>query len=439
MTKRIFKNILFVSMLVLCTSFVLFLGVLYKYFSDQQIKQLEEHLQYTVSAVEESGLTYLEKLPKGETRITLIAANGDVLFDNKADIKLMPNHREREEVQKALANGKASSTRYSKTMTEETTYYAMRLENGSVLRLSVTRLTLLALILSMVQPICLILLFATACAIFFANRLSKKLVEPLTSINYERPLTSDTYDELAPVLRRMEEQRKKIISQAEELAKERAEFTANVSHELKTPLQAIMGSAELLEHDFVKKEDVPIFLGRIRSESERLLTLINNIISLSRLDEKGDFSFEKLDLYDLAYEEVQVLKPIAEKCNVNLVVQGNHLEILGVRQLFHDIIYSLCENAIKYNVKNGSVSVRVYQKDERAHIEVQDTGIGIPQEHQAHVFERFYRVDKSRSKETGGTGLGLSIVKHAVEYMHGTIDLESSEGKGTKIVVSLAM
>ena len=436
MTKRIFNNIICVAAVVLVASFALFFGVLYKYFSGEQAKFLQNNLAFTTSAVEEYGYDYLKKLPALETRITLIDTDGSVLFDNKSDSRLMENHKDRKEVKAAKENGRGESFRYSATLMEETEYYANHLKDGKVLRVSATRLTPFALILSMIQPIGIVLVIAGACSIALARKLAKNLVEPLTKINFDKPLESDTYDEIAPVLKRLEEQRKKILSQADYLAKERIQFTANVTHELKTPLQSIMGSAELLQHNYVKAEDVPTFLERIHSEAVRLLTLINNIISLSHLDEKEKYKFECLDLFELVDEEIVALYPLSEKHKVLLTASGRHCLIFGVRELLHEVIYNLCENAIKYNVENGRVDINVYQEDGKTYLKVKDTGIGIPEEHQPRIFERFYRVDKSRSKETGGTGLGLSIVKHAAQYMNGSIDLKSKVGEGTEITIA---
>lgn len=545
MTKRIFRSILLVALAVLVACFALFLGVLYNYFGSIQANQLKTQLLFAAEGMERNGIAYLEKLDKGDFRLTWVAADGTVLYDNQTDPTQMENHAQREEIKEALAYGEGESARYSSTLTQQTLYNATRLTDGTVLRISISRMTTLSLVVAMLQPLCIVLAIALVLSGFLAARLSRKIVRPLEAINYDRPLENDTYEELAPILTRMEQQHNLIRNQQRELQnrknefyaviskmneglvllngkneilsinpaaekffavrgesvgkdfiaverstvitdaiedakkngyaelqlsrkgreymlrasrvedsgsgivllvfditerifaeRNRREFTANVSHELKTPLQAIMGSAELLENNLVKQEDVPLFVGRIRSEAGRLVTLIDDIIRLSQLDEKSELPLEEVELLELVHNEVASLQSVADARNINLEVKGESVRMQGVRQLLHEIVYNLCENAIKYNVEGGSVTVTVGAEQESAVMRFKDTGIGIAPEHQDRIFERFYRVDKSHSRSIGGTGLGLSIVKHAVEYMNGEIHIDSRPGVGTEITVS---
>lgn len=540
MTKRIFSAILLVALAVLLACFVLFLGVLYNYFGSVQAEQLKTELSFAADGVEQNGLAYLQGLHAGNCRLTWVDAEGNVLFDSQTAPDQMENHAQRQEIQQALATGSGESARYSFTLTEQTLYYASRLDDGSVLRISVSRRTTLSLVLSMLQPLCMVLTVALVLSGILAARLSKKIVQPLEAINSEHPPESSTYEELTPILNRMEQQHTLIRTQQEELderqrefysiiskmneglvllnekglilsinpaaehffrtdgnsagkdfsavehsaditgaietarqtgyaelqisrdgreyllrashaeesvsgivllifditervfaERNRREFTANVSHELKTPLQAIMGSAELLENNLVKPEDIPTFVTRIRSEASRLVTLIEDIIRLSQLDEKTELPTEDVELLELVSNEAASLQSLADARHITLEVRGEPVHILGVRQLLHEIVYNLCENAIKYNVDGGSVTVTVGE----TFLRVKDTGIGIENAHQDRIFERFYRVDKSHSRQIGGTGLGLSIVKHAVEVMNGQIKLDSQPGVGTQITV----
>ncbi|MCF0137844.1 MAG: two-component sensor histidine kinase [Oscillospiraceae bacterium] len=548
MTRRIFRSILAVAVAVLLSCIALVMGVLYNYFGSVQEKELLTQLALAAEGVEQSGMDYLRALDGSESRLTWIDAEGRVLFDSRSEAESMENHAEREEIRQALETGSGRSSRYSATLTEQTDYYALRLSDGTVLRSSTARLTMLALTLSMLYPFVLILAAALALSLVLARRLSRKIVSPLENINLDKPLDNDAYEELSPILTRLEMQHREIKLQKEELRerkneflavignmreglvllsdngtvlsinpaakaffgvrgsctgqgfitverdreinltmeaarrngsaelslsrggreyqlrvsrveaedrplglvisvfditdrvfaeRSRREFTANVSHELKTPLQSIMGSAELLENGLVRTEDVPRFIGRIRRESARLLALIEDIIRLSQLDEKAELSFEELELYELVREELSALEPKAAERNVKLAITGDKATLCGVRQLLGEVVFNLCDNAIKYNRDGGSVTVNVSESGENAVITVSDTGIGIPHEAQDRVFERFYRVDKSRSRQIGGTGLGLSIVKHAVQYMDGSVSLESEHGAGTAVTVTI--
>ena len=546
MTSKIFKSIIAVAAVVLMTGFVIITGVLYQYFGTVQEAQLKDELSLAVNATEQMGIDYLRNLDSERYRLTWITADGTVIFDSHADEKAMENHAEREEIQEAFITGQGSSTRKSDTLTEQTIYEAMRLSDGSVLRISVSRATALKLVLGLLQPIIVVLLIAIAFSAWLAHHISRKLMEPLNAVDLENPLENEVYEELSPLLHRIHAQQLEIYSQmgilkqkqeefdqitanmkealvlldhtgrilsinpaaqalfdtnkncigedfvtverrqnmrnaleeAEQngscifrdnkngreyqfdlsridsegtykgmvilafditeqvnAEKHRREFTANVSHELKTPLQTIIGSAELMESGVVKEEDVPRFVGHIRKEASRLVTLIDDIIRLSQLDENAELPEEQVSLKEISEEVCEILAETAILKDVSLEVAGDTGLITGVRKLLYEIVYNLCDNAIKYNVQGGSVRISVSDEPDKLCLTVQDTGIGIAPEEHSKIFERFYRVDKSHSKQSGGTGLGLSIVKHAVQYHHGEIAVESELNKGTKIMV----
>lgn len=547
MTKRIFRATLLVGVAVLIASLALVMGVLYSYFGRVQESQLRDELSLAAVGVEKNGTDYLRALQSHQYRITWVRADGTVVYDTQVDAETMENHAQRQEIQQALAAGEGESSRYSSTLLQKTVYYAQRLPDGTVLRLSAVRVTAGVLVLNMLQPILLVLAAALILSGVLAGRLARRITEPLNRLDLEHPLENDTYEELAPLLRRMEHQRRQIDRQMGELRqrseefdqitgsmneglvlldetgailsinpaarrlldadgdcvgqdfltvdrdvtmsdalrqaaeqghsefrgerngreyqfdvtriqtegrtagtvllvfdvterafaeRNRREFTANVSHELKTPLQGIIGSAELLENGMVKQEDVPRFVGHIRAEAQRLVTLIGDIIRLSQLDEGEPMPTEPVELLAVAREVAENLRSAAETRNVTVEVTGTPATVSGVRRLLYEIVLNLCDNAIKYNTEGGRVEVEVAQDGGTAAVTVRDTGIGIPPEHQSRVFERFYRVDKSHSKASGGTGLGLSIVKHAVQYHHGVIQLKSEVGKGTEIRVT---
>ena len=547
MTKKIFKSIMVVAGAVLIASLVIIMGCLYRYFSNVQGKQLEDELSLAVIAVEKDGRNYLEELQSREYRLTWVAENGEVIYDTQSDGEHMENHADREEIQEALRNKEGKSSRYSTTLLEKTLYCARQLKDGSVLRISVSSVTIWVLVLGMIQPILIVVVVALILSGILASRISKHIMEPLNSLDLEKPLENNTYEELAPLLNRINRQHRQIDVQLSELQRKndeftqithgmteglvllnekniilninpaalklfhtshfckgkdfltvernhdvsraiqdafssghseirmeregkeyqihinriesngsvigavvlafditeaafaernRKEFTANVSHELKTPLQSIMGSAELMENGLVKPEDMTRFVGHIRTEAGRLVTLIDDIIRLSQLDERCDMPFENVDLYEVASDVMAGLADIAAAKDIEVTLTGGAVRVKSVRRLLTEIIFNLCDNAIKYNKSGGTVEVAINRKENNAVIAVKDSGIGIPPEHQSRIFERFYRVDKSRSKESGGTGLGLSIVKHAVQYLNGKIDLQSSPGQGTMIQIS---
>ena len=547
MIKRIFRSVCGAALAVFLFSTVLFMGVLYEYFSGVQRGQLRMQTELAAQGAAHEGLAYFEGVDLDGIRVTWIQADGAVLFDSRSDLAGMENHLEREEIRQALAEGFGESSRYSETLLERAVYCARRLPDGTVLRLSTAQMTPLMLMLGMLQPICIIFLAAVLLSMALASRLSRTVVKPLNELDLDDPLHNKGYEEVKPLLGRIANQQRQIRRQEEELRrrqaefeavtkgmaegivllnekeiilsmnraamglfgadsscmgkylrsvnrsielqallqkaaggqhaemrmelsggtyqldaspvrsdglvsgvvllmldvteKERAErlrreFTANVSHELKTPLQTISGSAELLANGMAAGEDVPAFAKGIHTEAQRMIRLVEDIIHLSHLDEGvEDMPWEDADLYGLAEETIKGLRPQAEAAGVEIRLEGGPAIMHGIRRLLQSVLVNLCDNAVKYNRPGGSVSVTVERDGGGVALSVADTGIGIPPEHQEHIFERFYRVDKSRSKETGGTGLGLSIVKHAVQLHGGEIRLHSQPGEGSTVEV----
>lgn len=546
MTKKIFQSILLVAGAVLLASLLIIMGFLYDYFGGVEENQLRDELSLAAAAVEDGGTDYLSQLTADRYRLTWIAADGSVLYDTRTDAESLENHASRAEVSQALTTGTGESTRYSSTLMEKTMYYAQRLADGTVLRISISRATVGMIAVGMIQPLLIVLIVALILSGLLARRLSRRIVDPLNSLDLEHPLDNDAYEELSPLLKRIHRQHVEIQTQLRELhertdeftqitgsmreglvlldehgsilsinaaaqalfgadaqcvgrdfltiersheisaaiqaavadghsevraeragrvyqfdisritsdgkllgtvilafditeqefaERNRREFTANVSHELKTPLQGIIGSAELIENGMVKPDDLPRFVGHIHAEAARLVTLIDDIIRLSQLDEGDAMPTEPVDLLAVSQEAAENLQDAAAARGVTVGVTGQPAVIPGVRRLIYEIVYNLCDNAIKYNRDGGRVDVTVAADADGSSITVADTGIGIAPEHQGRVFERFYRVDKSHSKASGGTGLGLSIVKHAVQYHHGRIELESTPGTGTTIRV----
>ena len=542
MTSKIFRSTVFVAVVVLLCSLGIVMGVLYNHFTGVQVQQLKDELSLAVTGTEQYGNAFLENVEADRFRVTWIDKDGTVLFDTQVDQTTMENHADREEIQEAFVTGSGSAVRTSSTLTEQTYYEARRLSDGTVLRISANQASAWALMIDMLWPIILIAVLAIGLSSLLARRMATKIVEPLNRLNLEQPLSNDTYEEISPLLRRINQQHLQINSQMRTLQRKtdefiqitsnmqeglvvldketrirsinfaamrifraeetcvgnsffqinrssalrqalndaldkghgsvllelegriyrfdmssiqsdgnllgavilavdvtesqnaeklRREFSANVSHELKTPLQGIIGSAELLESGMVKPEDESRFVGHIRKEASRLVNLVEDIIRLSQLDEGVELSAENVDMLALCEEVKTVLESSAAEKNVSLQITGAGFTVQGVRRLLYEIVYNLCDNAIKYNVPGGSVHITAQDSK----IIVRDTGIGIPTEHKDRIFERFYRVDKSHSKQSGGTGLGLSIVKHAAAYHKAVITLESTPGKGTTIIV----
>lgn len=545
MTGKIFRAILTVALIVLVISLLTVTGFLYDYFGTIQEKELRDQLNFAAVGTESLGISFLEKLRGENYRLTLIQEDGRVLFDTDADPQTMENHRDREEIQQAFWGGTGRSSRYSSTLTEKTTYEAVRLTDGTVLRISVSHYTSWLLLLGMIQPVLIIGLLAAVLSGLLASSMAKKVVAPLNTLDLEHPLENDTYPELSPLLHRIHVQHQEIeiqiknlqqknnefqlvtdnmgeglvllnengivltintaakkifqtddncigedfltvdrkqdlhnsISQALETGhcslkscrnnreynfdinriesegkvlgavmlifditlqsegeRRRREFTANVSHELKTPLQSIIGSTELLENNMVQQHDIPRFLGHIKKQATRLLHLIQDILRLSQLDEGIELNRETVDLRSLTEEIIDSLEASAQEKNIHLNLEGNaHMQ--GMKSLLYEILYNLIDNGIKYNIPGGDVTVSLQETEKNIVVSVSDTGIGIPEEDHSRVFERFYRVDKSHSKSSGGTGLGLSIVKHGVELHKGQITVESEEKMGTTMTI----
>lgn len=437
MSRKIFRNILFTAIVVLLSSMIFIFGGFYHYYDGRQAEKLKDELGTVASGMERFGMEYLQQIDFGTYRITLISPEGEVLYDSQADEKTMANHGQREEILEAKENGTGKSVRYSSTLMEKTVYYAERMEDGSVLRISQTSITLGAIVVGMQQPIMLVLMIALILSAVLALRLSENIVKPINKLNLEEPLANEIYEELEPLLKRIDKQNQELKRAYTLAQQDRVEFTANVSHELKTPLQSIMGTAELMENGLIKEEDLPGFASRMRQEAARMVTLVEDIIKLSQLDEGDSMPLETVNLLEVAKEVRSMLEEAAKKKHIILLVKGEDVTVTGVYRLLMEVLYNLCDNAIKYNRGSGTVSIEIGEERGQAKILVKDTGIGIPLEDQSHVFERFYRVDKSRSKSSGGTGLGLSIVKHAVQYHNGDIKLKSRPGEGTEITVLL--
>lgn len=548
MKKKIFKSIFIVVVSTVFINLVLSFGVMYYYLNNIQENELKTKLAIVAQSVEKYGVDYLKNTEFNRGRITLVEPNGNVIFDNKAKVELLDNHRDREEIQEAIEYGIGYSVRFSDTLMTETVYYSIELNTGNVLRISVEFYSLLNIVTSLVFQLLIVSAIALVLSSFIAKKLANKLVEPLNNLDLEHPMKNNTYAELSPLLNHINAQyiqisnnekelnrrrneftatisnmteglvlldkKKKIISAnsaalfffglseynnivgSEFLTVERErtiikaieesldtkqeieierfgriyqlnitcvkyneekiqgyiilildqtlkvkaekirrEFTANVSHELKTPLHSIMGSAELLENSLVKKEDIPRFIGHIRKESSRLVSIIDDIIKLSVLDEKSQYSFEAISLDDVVNSVVGSLEPISKTKKVTISHQLSQCTIPAIYSLLHDVVYNIIENAVKYNVEDGKVDITLVDLQDKAVLTVKDTGIGIPKQYHDRVFERFFRVDKSHSRTIGGTGLGLSIVKHAMMKLNGKVSYTSVENEGTTFVL----
>lgn len=549
MTKRIFRSIFSVSAVILVISIGLIMGLLYGHFGDQLEKELKQEAVYLAIAVENDGVESLNRLSKTGERVTLIDEDGTVLYDNKADAGTMENHQDREEVQAAQKSGEGYASRTSATLGEKTVYYALRLENGQILRVSSTQYTIVRILGGLIQPILVMIFLMLILSLAAAFHSSRKIVEPLNKLNLDDPKMNDTYDEITPLLTRINKQQKTIREQLSEAKRQqeefaiitnnmsegllvidkqteilscntsavkllgakkavtdqsvltmnrsepfrkavegvlkgkhmadfieledgvrqlianpvledgkvtgavlllvdvtekmqreslRREFTANVSHELRTPLTSISGFAEIMKNGMVPPADMGKFAEKIYNEAQRLIALVQDIIKLSKLDEKDtSLCEEEVELDALVQEACERLQPAAERKRVTLSAETEPILFRGVKQVLSEMIYNLCDNAIRYNKEGGAVFVTLKQKADRISLTVRDTGIGIAKEEQGRIFERFYRVDASRSAENGGTGLGLSIVKHGAALHNGKIFIESEIGNGTSIEISL--
>ena len=549
MTKRIFTSIILASVIVLLASGGLTMGVLYNHFGNELEKELRTEAEFLSIAVEDKGMDAFDSLPAEAERITYIDTDGTVLFDNRSDTETMENHLDREEIREAREDGSGMAVRESDTLSQRTLYYALRLADGTVLRVSSTQYSIPGLLGGMIQPLLIILILMLVLAGVLASRLAKNIVNPLNQLDLDHPEENQTYEEVAPLLTKINRQQKSLQKEIEEAKRQqeefsiitdnmeegflvidshtevlsynssalkllgareqdarqsvlalnrsecfqrtvekvlggqhvisnqefqgvtcqvaanpvfqegkvtgavilildvtekmkgeqmRREFTANVSHELKTPLTSISGFAEIINDGFVKPEDTKKFAGRIFKEAQRLITLVNDVIKISQLDEgKLPYEKEEVDLYEAVREIFLRMEDHAKTEGVHLYLYGPHIKSNTVKTILDEIIYNLCDNGIKYNKKGGSLTVTISQEGEQPVITVEDTGIGISEEDQKRIFERFYRVDKSHSKAIGGTGLGLSIVKHGSMFLGADMKVESTLGEGSKFILIL--
>lgn len=547
MHKKIFRSSVLITLFILITSVALIMGILYDYFESQLINELKREAGYISIAIENEGLDYLSGINDKNERITLIAPDGTVIADTVADAESLENHGSREEVKLAIQNGSGTSLRYSNTLTERIVYYAVKMEDGNILRISTRYHTVIIVLLGLIQPIAFVVLIALLISLWLCHRVSVKLIEPINALDLEHPENNEIYDELTPLLKKIANQRKTIDKQLKDAIKMqeefkliienmnegflvidkemriltynssamkfldiseigsenilsvnrskefrkmlervlsgeryeseteaeesccrfianpvfaedqvigavivildvtesvnreklRREFTSNVSHELKTPLTSISGFAEIMKNGDTPDEMVVDFSSAIYDEAQRLISLVADIMQISELDEKSVvYEKETVDLYVLSLEIAERLHSEADKKNVKINVIGDTAEVIGVRKILDEMIYNLCDNAVKYNKNNGVVDIIVNSSDGKVKLIVRDTGIGIPLSQQDRVFERFYRVDKARSKAIGGTGLGLAIVKHGAMYHNAEIRLESKENEGTSVSIS---
>lgn len=546
MHKKIFRSSILITLLVLLSSIILIMGILYDYFESQLINELKKEAGYISAAIENEGLDYLKNIDDKNERITLISPDGTVIADTVADADVLENHIDREEVKEAIQNGSGTSARYSDTLTEKIVYYALEMKDGNILRISARHYTVFTILFGLLQPIMIVVFISILLSLWLCHRVSVKIVEPINTLDLEHPENNETYEELTPFLKKIANQRKiidKQLKDAMQMQEEfklitenmsegfliidsemrilthntaamkllnmsaaesenilsvnrskafrkmlervlsgvrnesetesdgkyyrfianpvldenniigavivildvtesvnsenlRREFTSNVSHELKTPLTSISGFAEIMKNGDIPNEMVIDFSNSIYEEAQRLISLVSDIMKISELDEKTVvYEKETVDLYSLSLEVAERLRAEADKKNIKINVIGDTAEIFGVRKILDEMIYNLCDNAIKYNKKNGIVDIIVNLADSKVKLIVRDTGIGIPTAQQSRVFERFYRVDKARSKAIGGTGLGLAIVKHGAMYHNAVISLESQENVGTSVSV----
>ena len=547
MTKKIFRSILLVAGAVILAAMVVITGCIYGDLGRTRREELWQEMDLAAAGVSAQGADYFSGLSGTGSRLTWVAADGSVLWDTQADAASMENHAGREEIRQAMETGYGESTRDSATLLQTTMYAARRLEDGTVLRISASRDTVWALTLRFLRPAAVILLGTLALSAILAGRLAKHIVEPLNALDLEHPVENNTYEELSPLLLRLEQQRRRIRAQRDELTRRtgefeqitgqldealvlldgkgnvlsinpaarrlsavqtpcvgsdfltvdrsvelsrcirtamdqgacsirsrrdgriyrfdvrrigsreepqgtvilgqditrreqaeqaRREFTANVSHELRTPLQGILGSADLLEKGMVQSEDIPRFVRRIGDEARKMEALVEELLRLAQLDEGTDLPRKRVDLTALCRQAAQELQPLAEEKGVAVTVTGGEAAVEGVPALLYQALWQLCDNAIRYNVPGGRVDLTVGQSAEGTWAQVDDTGVGIPKGERERVFERFYRVDRSRAGGSGGPGLGLALVKHAVLCHGGSVSLGERAGGGTSVRLS---
>ena len=436
MKQKIQKSMMLILLVTLFPFYVIMTVILYNQNLGILEKEVQQEAVYLSSGVDVAGEEYLKKLEPmikadEDTRLTFISQSGDVLYDSDSSKKL-ENHKSRAEVKQALAEGQGEDIRMSDTVGKELYYCAIRLDDGSVLRLARPMDSLIRTAWNILPVMLVLSVIGIALALFLANWQTKRLMEPVMHLDLEHPLDNVIYPEMVPLLEAIDRQNK----EKEAVANMRKEFSANVSHELKTPLTSISGYAEIMMNGLVRPEDIPRFSETIYKEARRLLTLIEDIIKISKLDDESvELEKEDVDLFELTREIVSRLSLTAAQRNIHMELTGESVKIHGIRQILDEMIYNITENAVKYNKENGNVTIWVGNTLEGPKVRVSDTGIGIPKEHQDRIFERFYRVDKSHSKERGGTGLGLSIVKHGA-ILHGAkVQVDSECGKGTRMEI----
>lgn len=442
MKRKIFSGVFLSSMIVLLLSILIVMGVLWQYYSSQYEAKLKDEAQYISEGIMSSGIGYLQDIGRHasqDSRITWIADDGTVIYDSSADAHGMENHAKRQEVADALKNGSGECTRYSSTLAEKTRYYAVRLEDGTVLRVSITQSTMLTMMIRALPPLAALTAAVIIISIIMAARLSRRITEPVNSIDLDEPHKSELYMELTPLLDKIADQNAQIAAQMDELVEQHAvrkEFTANVTHELKTPLTSILGFAEIMKSGIVRPEDMQHFAEKIYTEAQRLLSLIADILRLSKLESDADLpEREDIDLLSAAEIVAERLEEFAAGYGVRLTVSGEHAVVRVIPQILDEVIFNITENAIKYNISGGSADIRTGYEGSRPFVVISDTGQGIAAEDMPRIFERFYRADKAHTGAVPGTGLGLSIVKHGINVMGAEIAVTSEPGKGTEMKV----
>ena len=432
MRSKIQRSMILVLCITLVISYLLLTVAVYNQTFQNLQAEVEQEARYIKGAIDISGTEYLEAMDNVQqnTRVTVINPEGTVQYDSKDDELTLANHKNRTEVKEALLHGEGRDVRVSDTIKERSIYYALLLEDGNVLRVSRTVDNVLPMFIQVLPYMAVIAAVMICFAIVLARWQTARLIRPINELDLNEPLKNNIYDELTPLLESIDKQNK----EKDAVAQMRKEFSANVSHELKTPLTSISGYAEIMKSGLVKPEDMPKFSERIYDEASRLITLVEDIIKLSRLDEERvEIEKEDVDLFELARDVCGRLALPAEKKHVRIEVTVESTICYGVRPVLQEMIYNICANGIKYNKEGGKLKVWVGNTLSGKKVIIRDTGIGIPQEDIERIFERFYRVDKSHSKQSGGTGLGLSIVKHGAALHQAEVNVESELGKGTKM------
>ena len=444
MKRKIIRNTVAIVAAAVILTFLAVTFLMYTHSVELLKLGTENEAETLKAAIDAEGTDFLksETLFQDSRRITIVNREGEVLYDSVADALSMDNHKARPEIAQAIHQSTGASLRDSDTLDKKVYYYAVTLDDGNILRVSSSMDSIYQMIFSMAPFMALLIAAIIGISVVIIYIETERMVRPINEINLDKPLEEPTYEEFMPLLTRMDHQNERIRMQLEELKQAegmRREFSANVSHELKTPLMAISGYAEIISRNMVKKEDSPEFAGRIYKEATRMTTLIEDIIKLSRLDEQSDMMpFEPVNLNRVTKEVVDSLQAVARQRKITMTIDGDVPAINGVRQVIYEMIYNLCDNAVKYNRDGGSVHILMEPSPKEGYAvrwSVWDTGIGVPEEEQERIFERFYRVDKSHSRETGGTGLGLAIVKHGANLHRALLTIDSKLGEGTCIMV----